>query len=30
MTYTKQQRKEIAVKLKTRRKIFLGGLKDGG
>ena len=29
MTYTKKQRKEIAVKLKIRRKIFLEGAKDG-
>lgn len=30
MTYTKQQKKDVAVKLKLRRKIFFGGLKDGG
>ena len=30
MTYNKEEKKNVVAKAKTRRKIFLGGLKHGG
>tara|TARA_X000000950_G_scaffold73686_1_gene91783 strand:+ start:446 stop:631 length:186 start_codon:yes stop_codon:yes gene_type:complete len=30
MTYTQEEKKNVVAKIKTRRKLFLGGTKNGG